>query len=45
MQGRELDQLIPISFDRSENPNLWQVKPSQALLSNKEQIYTTYPEL
>lgn len=45
MQSHELDLLIPIQFDRSENPAIWQIPDSQALLSNKEQIYATYPEL
>ena len=45
MQSKELDLVVPCTFDRSLNPEVWSIRPSQALLSNKEQIYTQYPDL
>ena len=46
MTPKELNYIVPASFDKSLNTAAWDdVKPSQALLSNKEQIYTQYPEL
>ena len=45
MMPRELDSVCPLMFDQGQNPELWHLKPSQAYLSNKEQIYTQFPEL
>ena len=36
MQAKELDLVVPCTFDRSLNPEVWSIRPSQALLSNKE---------
>ena len=42
----DLEQKIPLVFDRQiPHPSIWDLKPSQALISNREQIYCLYPEL
>ena len=40
-----LNRVVPLAFDHEKNPAIWNVPPSQAFLSNKEQIYMAYPEL